>query len=118
MQDISENIRKIRVAQGFSQEFIAKKLGVSQQRYSQLERNPEDASLGKLKALAKILNVEFLTLIDEEETYIQTNLNQQGGNTATKMIIHTTQEEYINHLKNEIQYLRKEVSLLIEKTRA
>jgi transcriptional regulator with XRE-family HTH domain len=85
MQDISENIRKIRVAQGYSQEFIAKKLGVSQQTYSQLERNAEEASLRKLKELAKILNVEFLTLINGEEKFIQTKKRKSfvGGRWST-----------------------------------
>jgi transcriptional regulator with XRE-family HTH domain len=115
MQDISENIRKIRVAQGYSQEFIAKKLGVSQQTYSQLERNAEEASLRKLKELAKILNVEFLTLINGEEKFIQTKLNQQGGHTATKMVFNNTQDDYISHLKSEIDQLRKEINVLIEK---
>lgn len=116
-EPIAENVRKIRVALGYSQEFVAKKLHMSQQTYSQLERNPEETSLKRLKQLAEVLQVSLLALLGEDQTYIQTNLNQTGGHAATKMVIHHSAhtEAYVNHLEEEIAHLRKENLLLIGK---
>jgi transcriptional regulator with XRE-family HTH domain len=75
MTTLSEHIRKLRVAQGFSQDYVAKRLHMSQQTYSLIERRPEECALSRLKDLAKILNVEFLALIGEDEAMIQTNAN-------------------------------------------
>lgn len=107
---LSDHIRKLRVAQGFSQDYVAQRLHISQQAYSLIERNPQECSLRRLKDLAKILHVEFLALIGEEETLIQANLNQSGGNAATKMIVQNNKDQgdLIAHLSSEIAYLRKE----------
>jgi transcriptional regulator with XRE-family HTH domain len=116
-ESIAENVRKIRVALGYSQEFVAKKLHMSQQTYSQLERHPEETSLKRLKQLAEVLQVSLLALLGEDQTYVQTNLNQTGGNAATKMVIHNSAhtENYVIHLEEEIAHLRKENLLLIGK---
>jgi transcriptional regulator with XRE-family HTH domain len=116
-ESIAENVRKIRMALGYSQEYVAKKMHLSQQSYSQLERHPEEASLKRLKSLAEVLQVPLLALIGEDETYVQTNLNQTGGQAATKMVIHQTthSESFIQHLQDEIAHLRKENLLLIGK---
>jgi transcriptional regulator with XRE-family HTH domain len=82
----SDIIRAARQARGFSQEYIALKLGVTQQTFSNLEKNPVVASLGRLRELAKILDVDIVTLIGEASSMVQTNLNQQGGNAASSMI--------------------------------
>ncbi len=115
MVNLSEHIRKLRVAQGFSQDYVAKRLHMSQQSYSLIERSPEECALSRLKDLAKILNVEFLALIGEDEAMIQTNVNQSGGNAATKMVIQNANDhtELIAHLKSEIDYLRQENAQLI-----
>jgi transcriptional regulator with XRE-family HTH domain len=117
MENLSDHIRILRIAQGFSQDYVAKRLHVSQQSYSLIERSPEECSLNRLKDLAKILNVEFLALIGEDETIIQTNVNQSGGNAATKMVVQNSadQSELILHLKSEIEYLRNENTQLLFK---
>jgi transcriptional regulator with XRE-family HTH domain len=117
MSYIAENIRKIRSALGYSQEYVAKRMHMSQQTYSNLERSPEDCSLKRLKELAGILKIELITLIGEDETLNQTNLHQTGGNAATKMIINEASDttELILQLKSEIDYLRTENSQLLRK---
>lgn len=54
----TDNIRLIRVSKGFSQEFIAKKLNITQQAYSLMEKNPDIMTLKRLKDLCKILDVK------------------------------------------------------------
>lgn len=110
---VSDNIRLIREAKGYSQDYVSKKLNVTQQAYSQMEKKPENMTLSRLKALAHVLDVTLISLICEENAYIQHNFNQQGGQAATQMVFHTEQDEktkvyedYIQELKGEISFLR------------
>lgn len=106
-------IRSTRQARGFSQEFVALKLGITQQSYSNLEKKPDGATLGRLKELAKILDIDLMTLIGETSTMVQNNLNQQGGQAASNMVINQNSEQkgayqrMIDHLEEEIDFLRK-----------
>lgn len=111
---ISENIRFTRESLGYSQEYVANKLEITQQAYSQIEKNPERATLKRIKELALVLQVNLITLINEDESYIQQNFNQQGGNAATQMNLNANIEAYqklIQNLENEIAFLRNLVSI-------
>jgi transcriptional regulator with XRE-family HTH domain len=110
---ISDNIRLIREAKGYSQEYVSKKLKVTQQAYSMMEKKPENMTLARLKSLAHVLDVSLMSLICEDNAYIQHNFNQQGGQAATQMVFHTEKdnasqvyEKYIHQLKDEITFLR------------
>jgi transcriptional regulator with XRE-family HTH domain len=112
-KSISENIRFIREAKNYSQDFVARKLKLTQQAYSQIENKPENATLARLKQLAEILDVSLIELIGEESAFFQQNYNQQGGQAATQMVFHQDSldvkaiyESYINQLKDEINFLR------------
>ena len=109
---MSETIRLIRESKGYSQEFVASKLYITQQAYSRLEKNPESITLKRLRDLAKILDVLLLTLLGEENMYFMQNINQQGGNAATKLVLNqsshpTEQNELIKGMQNEISFLRE-----------
>jgi transcriptional regulator with XRE-family HTH domain len=110
---ITENIRFIRETKGYSQDFVARKLKITQQAFSQIESKPENATLARLKQLAKILDISLIELIGEESAYFQQNYHQQGGQAATQMVFHqdstennTLYEKYISQLKEEILFLR------------
>lgn len=92
MKDISEKIRQLRFALGYSQEFVATKLKITQQAYSNIESNPQKVSLERLYQLAEILKVNICDLIGEDRNFNQTNINQHGGKAATQMIIHENSE--------------------------
>lgn len=46
--NISDTIRLLREASGFSQKQMAEKLTITQQAYSNLEKKPERISLGRM----------------------------------------------------------------------
>jgi transcriptional regulator with XRE-family HTH domain len=110
---ISDNIRLIREAKGYSQDYIAKKMKVSQQAYSSMEKQPDNMSLKRLKDLCKVLDVNLVTLLGEENIYVQQNYNQQGGQASTNMTVNNSSElekelyeRIINQLKEEITFLK------------
>jgi transcriptional regulator with XRE-family HTH domain len=114
---VSENIRLIRESRGFSQDYIAQKLEVTQQAYSQMEKNPDTITLKRLKLLSKILDVNLITLLGEDNTYLQQNYNQSGSNGqfANKMEFYPSDNEkdlyerLINQLKEEIIFLKENI---------
>ena len=109
--DISSRIREIRNSRNYSQEFVAKKLKITQQAYAQLEKKPENATLHRLKQLALVFKVDLIAMIGEDLNYVQNNFNQQGGNSATKMIIENKPSE--NELYERIiETKEKEIELL------
>jgi transcriptional regulator with XRE-family HTH domain len=108
-----DTIRLLREARGLSQKQMADKLGITQQAYSNLEKKPERATLERLRQIAQILQVELITLLGEEDTYILQSFNQSGGNAATQMNITPSASEreiydkLIVSLKEEIAFLRE-----------
>jgi transcriptional regulator with XRE-family HTH domain len=107
-------VRLIRESNGFSQEYVASKLELSQQAYSNIEKNPENASVKRLRQLSEVFSVPVTSLIGETEQYIQQNFQQQGGQAATVIHVqgipeHERQlyERIIEELKSEVQHLRK-----------
>jgi transcriptional regulator with XRE-family HTH domain len=106
-------IRLIRESNGFSQEYVASKLELSQQAYSNIEKNPENASVKRLRQLSEVFSVPVTSLIGETEQYIQQNFQQQGGQAATVIHVqgipeHERQlyERLIEELKSENKLLR------------
>jgi|LauGreDrversion4_2_1035121.scaffolds.fasta_scaffold1480868_1 transcriptional regulator with XRE-family HTH domain len=114
---ISDNIRLIRESKGYSQEYVSKKLKVTQQAYSQMEKKPDNMTLERLRNLAAILDVSLIMLIGEENTYLQHNFNQQGGQAATQMVFNQESKEtshlyerFIKELKDEVAFLRSKLT--------
>lgn len=106
-------VRLIRESNGFSQEYVASKLDISQQAYSNIEKHPDNASVKRLRQLSQVFSVPVTSLIGETEQYIQQNFQQQGGQAATVIHVqgipeHERQlyERLVDELKSEIQLLR------------
>ena len=68
---IRERIKKIRIEKGYSQEYMADMLNISQNSYHKLERGHTKISLLKFIEIAKILEIETSELINGPE-YVYT----------------------------------------------
>ncbi len=111
-KNVSENIRLLRESKGFSQEYIANKMGVSQQAYSNMEKKPETMTLARIRDLAKVLDVNMMVLLNEESVLIQQNFNQQGGNAATHLEVHQQMDQTLKVYEDLIQVLKDEINFL------
>jgi transcriptional regulator with XRE-family HTH domain len=107
-------IKVLRESKGFSQDYIASKLEITQQAYSKIENSPDSASLKRLRDLSEVLGVTLTSIIGEDDTYILQNFHQQGGQAST--VMHNTglsenerrlYENHISDLKSEVETLRK-----------
>lgn len=118
MNDIGFKIRRAREQKGYSQEFIASQLDITQASYARIESQEIKLSIDRLQKIADILDVNILSLLDSSSISIQNYTNQEGayGNgyvenlhvenkETTKKLIQTFENE-IEHLKKEIEFLR------------
>ena len=107
---IADKIKTLRENKGYSQEYMADMLEVSQQTYSLIEKKPEKSNLIRIQKLASILDVKVSFLLNEEDAFNLYSFNQNGGNTASyihKSTHREFNEEIVKQLKEEIKYLRK-----------
>lgn len=73
--NIRMQLSEIRRMRGYSQEYMAKKLGCHRNTYAKMEENPQDITMAQANLLASILNVSVNDII-----FLETIL-QNVGNT-------------------------------------
>ena len=59
LDTIGQKIEKIRKLKGFSQEYIANKLRISQNSFSKIERGETKITLKKLNEICKVLEIDI-----------------------------------------------------------
>jgi DNA-binding XRE family transcriptional regulator len=62
---VAANIRKVRETKNFTQDYLAAKLGISQNAYSKIELGYSKITINRLIEIAVILEVEVRTLLDQ-----------------------------------------------------
>lgn len=61
-------MKKLRRELGWSQHYIAREIGMSQNNYSRLENGKAEITLKQLNRLSKVFATDMRTLIEEEPT--------------------------------------------------
>ena len=64
MEHLKFNIRATRESLGYSQEYMALKLGIGQNGYSKIELGYTRITVERLFEIARILNIEVFTLLN------------------------------------------------------
>jgi transcriptional regulator with XRE-family HTH domain len=64
---VHEKIRFVRLAKGWTQEYLAEKLDMSVNGYGDLERGKNDIKLSKLEQISELLGVELSELFSSNE---------------------------------------------------
>ncbi len=75
---ISHQLRKVRIELGFSQQYVAKKMKMTQSSYSKMENENDLVSLGQINFLASIFEKNPLELILLKGNPV---IKIQGGDT-------------------------------------
>ncbi len=111
--------KKIRELKNLKQEYVATQLGISQQQYSEIERNKVDIKESRLREIAQILEVkpeDILTFDDRQVFNIFENQNstvngtfiQNSDQNVTDKLIQQ-HKEYLNEI---IKIKDEEIALL------
>ncbi len=75
-------IRNLREKKGFSQEYMALQLGISQRTYGRYENGESKIDVESVGKIAKVLEVDPYELIDFDRQSIFNNHDQKGGNAT------------------------------------
>lgn len=126
-----QKLRLFREFRNYSQEYIAEKLGITQNTYSRIENNQTKMTAERLEKLATILNIPPMELLSEKEPVIHFSVAGSYPSSESnsyppvqtreehwKDIMENTRQLYsqvigskdekIAHLESEISTLRRE----------
>jgi transcriptional regulator with XRE-family HTH domain len=88
---LNERIRDIREKKNYSQEYMANKLGMSQNAYSRLESGQTKLALDRIKSISEILEISFISLLELEDRQV---FNIQHNETVNGHVnYHRSQSE-------------------------
>lgn len=118
MNNLGFNIRKIREQKGFSQEYMANELDISQASYARLENEDTKITVERLQKIAEILETNIIDFFNTDKfiihnqnyegsyggnSYVQ-NLNVENKETTAKLI--TSYEERLKEKDEQIHFLK------------
>lgn len=111
-------IKKLRELRGYSQVYMAKKLGISQEQYSYLETKQKYIHEEQFKIIAALLNVkeDYLKSFDPQNIIDNTGIEGSNGYLSIQNLII---ENHVNERKLFIELiarLKAELAELKQKT--
>jgi transcriptional regulator with XRE-family HTH domain len=112
LMDIGEKLRKIREMKGFSQEYIASALKITQNAYSKMERGETKISEQRLQDIAKILEVpkESIEGFSDKIFVNVVNNKENSGNIKIE-----TTETLLKHYEKEVERFTQRIAFLEQK---
>lgn len=110
--NVASKIKKIREIKGFSQDYVATKLEVTQNTYSKIERGETSLTIEKLSAICKVLEIDFNTLFNFDENLIFNNCTQTGNFGNNNTLVLNTIEKLQDVYDRLIQSKDEEISTL------
>lgn len=105
MKHIAQNIRKIRENKGFSQEYVAFKLGITQSTYSKIEKDVSNISVKRLFDISAVLDTNPSNLLETSDSSSQSNNNTNSLHTQTALWLDEIKELYEKTLKAQSEHI-------------
>lgn len=106
---IGNKLRQLRINKGYSQEYMAEILAVSQKTYSNMENDKTSISIEALKKIAEEYRVNILKLLSDEKIVMQHN-NFLDLSSKQEIIYNNITDELINQLKSRIEDLKNNLA--------
>lgn len=106
--NVNEKVRFLREAQGWSQEEMAEKVGLSVHGYAKIERGETQLNIPRLRQICEVLNYDLLELMalgEKNIVYFQESGNNTGNNNSINIINPTSE-----NLVSEIAQLKQTIS--------
>lgn len=114
---LGEKIRILRTIKGYSQEYMASKMNISQNAYSKMETGKSKISKENLKKIGNIMEMTSEEIEAMDEHFIFNNHDQKGGQAAALMILQNSiqkerelYERIIAEQKERIDDLEKKLN--------
>lgn len=110
---ITKRIKNLRLKKGYSQDYMAKQLCISQSAYAKLETGKTYTWATHLEKLCEALEVQPEDLVKQEQVII--NQNQKGGNSNNAYIINQLSEKLIEQYEKRLADKDEIIALLKSK---
>ena len=78
--EIGEKIKKLRELRDYSQDYVAKKLKITQGAYSRMEQGEIDVTFSRLEKVAEVLEMPVAKLVGYDDKQMMTNYITQSDN--------------------------------------
>jgi transcriptional regulator with XRE-family HTH domain len=118
MIDIGAKIKHFRDIKGYSQDYMAEKLGISLKSYNNLENEKTKIDTKKIHQIAQILGVNWLELLSFGEKITQINgsiIGDNNNNNNPTVYANLTDKDLIHIIdksQQEVSFLKEKISLL------
>ena len=98
---VGNRIKSLRIEKGYSTDFVADKLGISEQTYRKYESDKNSPDLNALEKIAQTSGKNFLDLLPENILF---NNNEQKGGIALayQSTIHQQSEKLIEQFEKQL----------------
>lgn len=81
MNNAHKNIKHFRELKGYTQDYVAEALGISQKQYSNIENGTSNLTIDRLYEIAETLDTDIFNLLDfDKDGILKGNYNYQKGN--------------------------------------
>jgi transcriptional regulator with XRE-family HTH domain len=97
---IADLVKKTRYDKNYSQDYIAKKLGITQKAYSKIENNETKLNVDTLTRIAEILEVDVASFFNSSEKPVLNDFSTRTG--GDNVIYKNNSIEKIEELYREI----------------
>ena len=106
-ETIYDRLKKVRLEKNFSQDYLAKKLGVTQKAYSKIENNETKLNVDILQRLSEILEVPIETFFKSANQPSLNDFSTRNGGDNVKY--KTENNDKADELYNKLLLLKDEV---------
>lgn len=109
---VGKNIKQLRELKNFTQDYMAKNLGMTTSGYSKIERGEVNVTVEKLQQISSLLDMEINELLTFDDNMIFNNYGHAEGQSFSNHIgidiqsIINNYESQLTFLRNEIEFLR------------
>lgn len=127
---LGDKIRKVRDLRGYSEDYMAQQLGISQRQYSRYELGENDPGVERLESIATLLGLSLVELLSfDEQVFFSQCTGALGVNSHNEYhaanekerelyeAIIREKDQRIVELKAEVDRLQQVEHTLLEKLR-
>lgn len=118
VEKISNRIKKMRELKNWTQEYMAERLGISQNTYSRMETEASKISVDRLLEIAQIFEVPIEFLMNTNSPILNISNNHNNKYIGYFEVIEEKDSDYLKErivlMQDEIVRLRKENHDLLE----
>ena len=121
MTNIGQKIKKVRELKGYTQEYLAEQLNISQKTYSLIESDQTKIDLDRLQKIADTLEIDLMNLLAFDDKNIFNNNFHDKVETSQNYVVNESSFEeerkahlkYIEHLEKENDFLKTQLDKIL-----